>query len=429
MPKQIKSWFSIEAKDDSTEADVIIYDEIGIWGITAKDFINEVKDLDVDTINLRLNTPGGSVFDGTAIFNILKDHSARVVAHVDGLAASIGSFIAMAADEVRMAKNAYMMIHNTWGLAVGDSDAMEKMASLLTKMNDTIAATYADKAGAAVEHIKELMSAETWFTGEEALAEGLVDTVTGAVEVNASFDLSKFEHVPQAITESFTGGQPSIRDLETALRDAGGLSQVDAKTLLAKGYSALEHRDDATPPHRDDEPKNTNTSKEAEVKNIDELKAQHPDLYEQVHALGVASVDVDAAVAKAHEDEVARIVAVKAQGQKMPGFDKEIEAMVSDGKTTGPEAAVALIDLQDKQRADAAAKLGKDAKGINVPEAPTGALGAGGAEDEKDFMTLVRDCMKEENISKASAISMTVKAHPKAHKAYLDEANKKEDDE
>lgn len=425
-----KSWYEIQAKANSKEADVLIYDEIGFFGVTAKDLINELKGLDVNLINGRLNTPGGNVFDGMAIHNAFKNHPAKVIMHIEGVAASMGSVIAMAGDEIRMASNSFLMMHDAIGAIVAGADEMRQRADLLDKMNGSIATVYADRSGASEDHIKALMSAETWFTGEEALAEGLVDTVTGAVEVNASFDLSKFGHVPKDIAENFTGGQPSIRDLETALRDAG-VSQVDAKTLLAKGYSALEHRDDATPPHRDDGStleNKTDPTEEEPLKNLDELKAQHPGIYDEVFTLGVASVDVAAAVATAHKAEVDRAVDVRAQADGLPGFEKEIEAMATDGVTTGPQAAVNILALQKEQMNAAKDKIKKDAEGVDVKEAPTAALGAGADGEGKDFMSLVRACMKEENISKAKAISMTAKDHPKAHKAYVAAANKEEDE-
>ncbi len=417
MPKK-QSWYSIEAKEGSTEADVIIYDEIGTFGVSAKDFINEVKPLAVDTINLRLNTPGGSVADGTAMFNVLKEHSARVIAHVDGIAASIGSFVAMAADEVRMAANTFMMIHDPTGLAIGGAEQMEKMADVLNRMAGSMATAYAAKSGQTVEAVRSMMAAETWFTGQEAVDAGFADTVTGDVEVTAHFDLSNYQKTPKAITDHFAQDSPSIRELEHALRDAGGLSTVDAKTVLAKGYDALAQRDAAAAAQRDvGDKKNKSITKEAEVENIKELKAQHRDLYDEVFALGAGSVDIDDAVAKAMQVEAKRVEDVRAV--LMPGFETEIEAMATDGKTSGAQAALALNGLQRKQMDAEAAKIAKDAKGVKVPEASTAAAGAG-TELKDDFESLVTACMKDDKLTRAKAISKVAKDHPKAHAAYVE---------
>src|SRR3954469_2359119 len=112
-------WYSIVAKS-ADEADVMIYDIIG-WETTAKQFVTDLKALDAKTINLRINSPGGDVFEGVAIYTALKEHPAKVITHVDGLAASMASIIMLAGDEVHIAKNAFVMIHNAWSWATGDA--------------------------------------------------------------------------------------------------------------------------------------------------------------------------------------------------------------------------------------------------------------------------------------------------------------------
>ena len=118
-------WFAMSRKTDaegkqSSEAEISINDNIGGWGITANDFIADMKDLgDVDTINVRISSGGGSIVEGNAIFNALKRHPAKIVTHIDSIAASMASVIAMAGDEVRMAANALFMIHNPWTASIG----------------------------------------------------------------------------------------------------------------------------------------------------------------------------------------------------------------------------------------------------------------------------------------------------------------------
>ena len=143
-----KPWYSIQAAAKDV-AEVLIYDEISSWGITAENFVKDLQGVTAKTINLRINSPGGSVFDGTAIFNALRAHPAKVVSHIDGVAASIASIIALAADEVRMAENAFYMIHNAWGVAMGDGAEMRKMADILDKIAGTLAKTYAAKTGSS----------------------------------------------------------------------------------------------------------------------------------------------------------------------------------------------------------------------------------------------------------------------------------------
>jgi ATP-dependent protease ClpP protease subunit len=135
-------WYAINRKENTDEAEISIYDEIGAYGVNAEDFVRDLKAITASRINLRLNTPGGEVFDATAIYNALIEHPARIDVHIDGVAASAGSYIAMSGDEIRMADNAYMMIHNAQGGVVGEAEDMRKYAEVLDKMNDNIAGMY-----------------------------------------------------------------------------------------------------------------------------------------------------------------------------------------------------------------------------------------------------------------------------------------------
>lgn len=177
-PKQAKvgSWF--ELKNLSAETvNIAIYDEIGAWGVTASDFVNELKGVSAQNIQLSINSPGGDVFDGLAILNSLRQHPANVNVVVDGVAASAASFIAMAGDTVKMAPQAMMMIHDAAGLVIGNAQDMQEMATLLDKTSDNIASVYAQRAGGAQEDWRAAMKAETWYTDQEAVDAGLADEI------------------------------------------------------------------------------------------------------------------------------------------------------------------------------------------------------------------------------------------------------------
>ena len=189
-PKNQKTWFSIKAlkskdpqgaADAPTEAEIYIYDEIGGWGISTNEFINELKALgtNIDTIDLRINCPGGSIIAGNTIYNALQRHPARIVAHIDGLAASMASVVALAADEVHMAANALYMIHNPWTHTIGEADDLRKDADLLDKMKETILNAYS-RSNLTREELTALMDAETWFTAQEAQDAGFIDNIEGA---------------------------------------------------------------------------------------------------------------------------------------------------------------------------------------------------------------------------------------------------------
>jgi ATP-dependent protease ClpP protease subunit len=169
-------WYRISNLADGA-AEVVIYDEIGWFGVSAGAFLEELKGVTAGEITLRLNSPGGDVFDGIAIMNVLRSHPAKVTTYVDGLAASIASVIAMAGDRIVMQPHSQLMIHNAWGMCIGDTADMTEMANQLARHSDNIAAIYAERAGGTVAEWRERMAAETWFTPEEAVAAGLADEV------------------------------------------------------------------------------------------------------------------------------------------------------------------------------------------------------------------------------------------------------------
>lgn len=191
-------WYRLEVKAKATggrSAELYIYDEIGYFGDSAKDLTKALGDVETDEVVVHLNSPGGEIFDGLAIYQALKDHPARVTMKVDGLAASIASVIAMAGDTIIMAPKASMMIHDGWTVGVGNAAELRKAADLLDKQSDIIASVYADRSGQPKEFWRDRMLDETWYSAEEALAAGLVDEVEGQEKKTIEeFDLSVFAH-------------------------------------------------------------------------------------------------------------------------------------------------------------------------------------------------------------------------------------------
>ena len=148
---QMRKWYDIKASADKSGAEIYLYDEIGGWGISAKDFIAEVRALSGQPIALHIHSPGGSVLDGHAIYNALLRHKGGLTIQIDGLAASMASVVAMAGRPVRMAENAFLMIHNPWSISMGDSEQMRKDAELLDRMRDGLVNIYAQKTGKDIE--------------------------------------------------------------------------------------------------------------------------------------------------------------------------------------------------------------------------------------------------------------------------------------
>lgn len=188
------NWFSIvpqarNAKGAAKKtAEIRIYDIIDPWGVSAKDFADQLDDLDVDEITVGINSPGGLVFDGIAIMNALKRHPAKVISRIDGVAASAASFIAMAGDEIWTSKYGEMMIHEARAFVAGTAEDMKEVIDLLQRHNQSIASVYADRAGDDVKHWLKLMRNETWFTADEMVAAGLADKIVEAADESSEAD-------------------------------------------------------------------------------------------------------------------------------------------------------------------------------------------------------------------------------------------------
>ncbi|MFI5542088.1 head maturation protease, ClpP-related [Nocardia sp. NPDC051900] len=204
-----RPWYEIRAAADADGAEtpvVYIYDEIDSWfGVSAEAFARDLAALDAERIEVHINSPGGNAYDGLAIMNAIAGHPAQITTIVDGLAASAASYIAIAGDEVIMRPGAQMMIHEAWGLAVGDARDMAAMAEQLDGASSALAEIYAKRTGGDVDAMRELMRAETWFSADEAVEAGLADRVEapskskaggggGAAAKARAFDLSVFNY-------------------------------------------------------------------------------------------------------------------------------------------------------------------------------------------------------------------------------------------
>ena len=194
------------------EATVYLYDVIGDdWygGVSAKQFVQDIAALDVGTIHLRINSPGGDVFEARSMATALRQHKAKVIAHIDGLAASAASFIAMAADEIEIAQGAFIMIHNGWTLAMGDKHVMSSTAALLDKFDESIINDYAARTGKDADQIRAWLDEETWFVDQEAIDNGFADRIAAeSAKAENSWNLSAYNKAPKALTEKPAEPEP-----------------------------------------------------------------------------------------------------------------------------------------------------------------------------------------------------------------------------
>jgi len=235
-PKK-KSWFSIRALsgDDDGEVEVSIYDVIGLWGVSAKDFADALKAYSGRDLTVRINSPGGAITEGTAMYNALQRHDGEVTTCIDGLAASMATYVALAGSKVCMAQNAYFMIHNPAGGADGEASDLRKTADILDKMKGTLISAYAAKTGLDDDEISEMMDDETWLTAEEAKEKGFIDEITEPIEATAKFEpksLTAFKKIPERFNATASTQTP--KQVDTAA-PAMTIEQLQAKVAELNG--------------------------------------------------------------------------------------------------------------------------------------------------------------------------------------------------
>ena len=274
-PKPV-DWFKVDRRDaasgERSSAEILIYDAIGgWWGIGASDFVQALNGLDVDEIQLRVNSPGGDVYDAYAIMNALERHAATVTATVDGLAASAATIVINGADKVIMGRGSELMIHEPSMVAIGDPQDLASASKSLDKTADGIAGLYASKAGGTAAEWRGAMRAETWYSAAEAVAAGLADEAAASSDADgpahAAWDLAVYAYahgsrsdaptpyLPAAITAAHmpparpvetntpTKGDAIMANLTDGLRERLGITaETDEDGLLAALDEALNER-------------------------------------------------------------------------------------------------------------------------------------------------------------------------------------------
>ena len=242
-PENAKDWFRVEnSAEDADETDIYVYDSIGGWfGMYSDEFIHALKAVTTSKINLRLNSPGGSVFEGIAIANAIRNHPATVTVYVDSLAASIAPVIALAGDRVVMMPQSQFMVHNASGGCYGDATEMTKMADLLDKQSLNIAKAYAEHTGRPLAEWQDYMADETWFTAEEAVAAGLADEVM-PMRPRKNEDAEEPAALANVMNRTW-----DLSVYNYAGRDAAPTPVIPLTTAFAKG-GLITNSADVTPP-------------------------------------------------------------------------------------------------------------------------------------------------------------------------------------
>jgi ATP-dependent Clp endopeptidase proteolytic subunit ClpP len=256
-----QEWFRFENKANTDTTDIYIFGRIGdsFWddsATSAQSFVDEMKKVKTDKISVHLNSPGGEIFDGLAIYNTLKQSDKEVTVKIDALAASAASFIAMAADpgKLLVARNAVMMIHDGSGIAFGNAATMREMADTLDMLSDNIADIYSQRAGGSVEYWREAMKMETWYTGAEAKNANLADATfedadESAEKAAASFDLSVYNYAGREQAPSPSVIHNRIKSMMNSAKEAtvaGPTPKAHVEATPASGEPVVEQEVEET---------------------------------------------------------------------------------------------------------------------------------------------------------------------------------------
>tara|TARA_R100001530_G_scaffold131844_2_gene103753 strand:+ start:466 stop:1572 length:1107 start_codon:yes stop_codon:yes gene_type:complete len=241
------NWYQISNKAEEDFADIYLFSEIGGMDITAKTFVEDINNIKSKKLNVYINSLGGSVFDGIAIYNTLKNFKGKVTTKIQGIGASIASVIALAGDKIEMSDNSLLMIHDPYAVAGGNSTEMRKTADLLDKIRNEIANIYQKQTGLDTKTIESLMTNETWFNSSEALEKGFITDISEEVEVKNEYDLSNFKNITTEKVSSILNNKKmakeniineEVSNKETNKTEQGLISKI--KSLLV-GEPTNEH--------------------------------------------------------------------------------------------------------------------------------------------------------------------------------------------
>lgn len=348
------NWFGIKnMDDDSNTVNVSIYDEIGGWGTTASEFLNQLPK-DAKLINLDLHTPGGSVFEGLAIYLGLKHHPANVNITVTGLAASVGSVIMLAGDTRRVYSDSLVMIHNPAMFSAGESSDLRKGADLLDDMKERILNIYVENTGMDREVLSQLMDNETFMGGQEALEMGFATVINGESAVAACFKESEYtKHIgnvdkknlagrfiprienkgakPETKTNNNNIMDEQVKALQDKLVEAS-TQNIVLEAKVKAGEKALAELSNSGASNEEVETlKNQIKDLEGEVTN---LKADKEKLEGEKEALGNQNKVLEAKISGNDPEDKAVTPPVDPDKDVTPSYDELVEKHITNKQTS-----------------------------------------------------------------------------------------------
>ena len=345
--------------------EIAIYSDIdSITGFGPQALRDGLAEADGGPVTIRLNSEGGNVIDGLACGNLIRGYAGETTVIIDGMALSIASLIACSADKVQMAENSWFMLHNSHNQVAGDGEALRGMASLLDGMRDQLANVYAAKSKKPLDEIFQLMDAETWLTGPQALDAGFVDEVIAPLAVAATFDASRFSRPPEIQKpKEFIMAAATYQELKAAFPRA----KAEFLTgCLDKGHT------------------------------LDKARAE----FDEENAKAIEEKDAELAKAKAEIDEMKKETEAKAKAEEEEKKDAEAKAKAAEE--------------EEKDAAEAKAKAG-------VKAAASGKAKGGGTATAR-FQGLVNERIKL-GLPRAQAVAEVVHEDPELHKEFVQAAN------
>ncbi|GHV50391.1 hypothetical protein FACS1894216_02510 [Synergistales bacterium] len=347
------------AENEENIGEVLIYGDIyeGAWDdtVSPKAFHEELKALgDISRLHVRINSYGGHISAGMAIYSLLKQQTARVTVHIDGFALSAASVVAMAGDTVIMPGNAMMMIHNPWNITMGDSNVFRKEADVLDKMREAMIAAYTDKTGLGHDELVAMLDAETWLTAKEAVELGFADIeeapILAAARVEKgvysfggrAFDLSKYRNPPEAL----------IKKTETE-ENALTLNDKEPAKNAVPAPQAKAPDEEITAAHAKGKEEGI-AEERARHKAIDELAVIGTEdvIAKAKYETGASAETVAVEIVRAQKKMGMSSLADRKEDAEASGVNNVTAAMTGDGIGTGDsaESAAKALNTEMKKR-------------------------------------------------------------------------------
>lgn len=343
------AWGFTVRNEGGETVEIDVYDVVGdgwFYGsVSARSVRNTLKaQKNAKLIKLRINSEGGDVFDGFAIYNLLNEHPARVEVDIDALAASVASIIAMAADEVRIASNAWLMIHNAWGAARGEAEDLRRWGDVLEKMSGQAAEIYAARSGLSLDEIRELMDAETWMTAEEALKRGFVDKVIPAKKSSAQASARAFARMA---VDDYRNVPPAVRALAE-----------QARASVARRSTPEPGAPDNNNPGTE---KNMNRKVLAQALGISESATdeafeaaamqQATELRDARAGIGAAKATlagIEKATGKTGDEVLGVVLAWKGSHEELPKLTEKVTKLEADAESSQLDAAITKAKAENR---------------------------------------------------------------------------------